>query len=134
MTLSATMQSPTGLGIRYDIEGQGHYRAKRGKRLHAGTDYLCKPGQAVFSPISGKIKRIAYPYPDKQYQGVVIEGEFFTIKLFYFKPFQDLIGKEVSKGDHIGNAQDISLRYSKYMRPHIHLQIDKVDPNIFIGA
>jgi len=134
METSALMESPTDLGIRSDSEGQGHYRAKRGKRLHAGTDYLCKPGQSVFSPIAGKIKRIAYPYPDKQYSGVVIEGEFFTIKLFYFKPFQDLIGKEVSKGEHIGNAQDISLRYSGDMLPHVHLQVDRVDPNIFIGA
>lgn len=134
METSALMTSPTGLGIRNDTEGQGYYRAKRGKRLHAGVDYKCKPGKAIFSPISGKIKRIAYPYPGKEYQGVVIESEFFTIKLFYFKPFEDLIGQEVKKGEHIGFAQDISLRYSEFMLPHVHLQIERVDPNIFIGA
>jgi len=146
MKTSTLMESPTGLGIRYDSEGQGQYRAPRikwnkqgnrinkGRRLHAGTDYICKPGQIIVSPISGKIKRIAYPYKDKQYGGVVIEGDFFTIKMFYFEPSKELIGKKVSKGDQIGTAQDISKRYSKKMTPHIHLQVDRADPNLFIGV
>lgn len=134
MELSTYMTNPTGLSIRSDTAGHGYYKAKRGKRTHKGTDYLCVPGQAIYSPIAGKIIRKAYPYSDKSYEGVVIDGKFFTIKMFYFKPFVDLIGKTVSRGEHIGTAQDISKRYPGPMQPHIHLQVDRVDPNIFIGA
>lgn len=126
------MISPTGKGIRNDSQGGGYYRASRGKRIHQGTDYLCTPGQAIRSPIDGELTRIAYPYKTKNYEGCVIVGNFMTIKMFYFKPFRDLVGQKVTKGDHIGTAQDISKKYSALMSPHIHLQIDLIDPSIFI--
>jgi len=127
------MISPTGKGIRRDTQGQGDYRASRGRRVHKGCDYLCDPGQNIVSPIEGKITRIAYPYAkDLRWQGCVIVGTFFTIKMFYFKPFEDLIKQDVQQGQHIGFAQNISKKYSQAMQPHIHLQIDQCDPNIFI--
>lgn len=126
------MISPTGKGLRNDTQGQGFYRAKRGRRSHKGSDYLCTPGQNIVSPLDGKLTRMAYPYKDRKWEGCAIVGNFMTVKMFYFKPFQDLIGKKVIKGEHIGFAQNISLKYSKLMLPHIHLQIDQVDPAIFI--
>ena len=49
------MISPTGLGIRNDIEGSGEYGARRGSRKHAGIDYVCKDGQNIFAPFDMKI-------------------------------------------------------------------------------
>ena len=126
------MISPTGKGIRSDPKGDGRYGAPRGKSKHKGVDYLCEPDQSVYSPISGIIIRMAYPYINKSYSGVVIEGKHLTVKMFYFEPLPDFIGSEVDQGQVIGFAQDISQKYGGLpMKPHIHLEIVKIDPALF---
>ena len=125
------MVSPTRQGIRNDSQGHGHYRAKRGKGRHKGTDYVCRPGQEIYAPISGKIKRIAKPYAKENFEGVVLENEFLTLKLFYFKPHSDLIGQLVLQGQPIGVAQDISKKYLN-MIPHIHVECEAIDVNLFV--
>lgn len=124
--------SPTGRGIRSDRQGSGYYGSPRGNRTHKGADYIAYPDQEVVAPIDGTIVRVAYPYRDKTYSGVVIENSFLSVKMFYFVPIPESIGKDVRQGTVIGHAQDISKRYSKGMVPHIHLQIDSIDPNIFV--
>ncbi|HDK42903.1 MAG TPA: hypothetical protein ENG87_05970 [Candidatus Pacearchaeota archaeon] len=127
------MLSPTGKGIRHDKEGNGEYGAKRGKRLHQGTDYICTPNQMIVSPISGTVIRKARPYAnDKYYSGIVIQGKHIRVKMFYLKPLDEIIGKTVKAGDYIGVAQDISLRYNSKMIPHIHLRIVSFNPEILI--
>jgi murein DD-endopeptidase MepM/ murein hydrolase activator NlpD len=133
------MISPTGKGIRSDHYGKGHYGAKRGRRAHRGTDYLATPGQDVFAPISGNIVRVAYPYDDKSYSGLVIANQHMAVKLFYLVP-SVTSGHHVNKGDVIGFAQDISERYPPpndkkwmIMEPHIHVEIVSLDPDIFIS-
>ena len=125
------MISPTGKGIRSDPMGDGRYGSSRGNRKHRGTDYLCDPGQNIVAPISGIIARVAYPYADKSYSGVIIAGKHMSIKLFYFEPLEDFIGGEVDQGMAIGFAQDISKRYGSKMKPHVHLEIISLDPAIF---
>lgn len=128
------MINPTGGKIRCDTEGQGYYGAPRGNRKHKGVDFECVPGQPVFSPIDGKVIRQAYPYSsDRKYNGLLIENPSISIKIFYIAPFKVKIGHNVKAGDKIGIAQDISEKYSDKMKPHIHLQIDSVDPMIFIN-
>ena len=126
------MISPTGNGVRSDTQGHGWYGAPRGNRKHAGTDYVCSPKQEVVAPIDGVITRIAYPYADKKYEGVILENEFIKLKIFYFIPITRLIGQRVRQGEVIGYAQDIRKKYGDAMVPHIHLEIDSIDPNIFI--
>lgn len=127
------MISPTGKGPRKtDSHGSGSYGSKRGDRLHEGTDYICDPGQSIYSPIDGVIRREAKPYAGKEYSGVLIRNDWCAIKMFYFKPDYNLIGKQVKKGQIIGMAQDISEKYSG-MIPHIHLEICHINPEIFIG-
>lgn len=121
--------SPTGKGIRSDSGGDGHYRAKRGNRLHGGTDYKCEPLQNVLAPISGIIEREARPYADGEWSGVVISNSDMKIKMFYFVPNPLKIGKHVDQGEVIGIAQDIGEKY-KGVTPHIHLQIESIDPEI----
>lgn len=128
------MINPTGGAIRNDSEGHGHYGARRGSRLHLGTDYELKwPNQPVVAPISGVISRRVYAYVnDPQWQGLEIIGRRATVKLLYVLVDNDLIGKEVQAGDVIGTAQDISQRYNPAMAPHVHLEITSLDPECLV--
>ncbi len=119
--------------MRNDSEGLGHYHAPRGTRLHEGMDFLCRLGQEIVAPISGRITRRSYPYSDLSYSGCVIVGDDITVKMWYFMPDKDLIGEKVKQGDFIGVAQDISVRYSSKMKPHIHLQIEEINPAILLN-
>ena len=120
--------------MRNDSGGSGDYGAKRGDRIHKGTDFLVVPGEKVFAPISGFVSRIAYPYTDtKAYSGLIIENSEIRVKMFYFLPFPTVIGQEVELGQEIGIAQDISKRYGGGMRPHIHLEIDHMNPMLLIN-
>lgn len=126
--------SPTGKGIRNDRAGLGHYHAARGLRLHKGMDFLCDPGQNVICPLaSAEVIRLAYPYPDQGYEGLLIRSPSLTIKIFYLIPADDILHKILSQGDLIGTAQDITKRYNDHrMLPHIHMQIESANPALFL--
>ena len=133
------MISPTGQGLRQaDKWGMGAYGAsrKKGKTIHLGADYICEPGQNVVAPITGIIARESRPYGDPEwlyrYSGLVMYNEHVSLKLFYLEPMRQFIGTRVRMGDIIGIAQKISDRYPG-MTDHIHLQIDSVNPEIFMG-
>ena len=127
------MISPTGQSVRgLDKHGSGEYGAGRGGRLHRGADYICIPGQEVVSPITGTIIRIAKPYKGDDYSGLLIRNSNVEIKLFYLKPSPRIVGISVKIGDVIGTAQDISKKYPG-MIPHVHLQIDSINPDLFIN-
>jgi murein DD-endopeptidase MepM/ murein hydrolase activator NlpD len=121
--------SPTaGVAIRKaDAFGAGHFGAARGSRLHAGVDYSVEAGQDVYSPIAGKITRKSYPYvSDLRFEGVVIKGEgalsHVEVKLWYLKPIPSKIGERVQKGEKIGVAQDLEIKY-KGINNHIHMNL-----------
>ena len=136
------MISPTGKGIRQsDKWGSGAFGASRdgGKRTHRGADFICGPGQAVLAPCTGFIIREARPYSDRPYSGVLIISGVLAVKLFYFQPFESLIGTGVEQGQAIGRAQDISSPKYPGMAPHIHMEITganggHLDPEAFIKA
>ncbi len=124
------MISPTGKDPRgTDGQGCGAYGSPRGGRTHAGTDYVCDPGQDVYAPISGTLTRETRPYATGPYSGVIISNSRMDVSLFYLLPNKAKIGKMVSEGDIIGKAQDISQKYPG-ITPHIHMQINSIDPEI----
>lgn len=130
MSPSMEISSPTGLGIRDDPAGSGHYGAVRGrtktgqKRIHNGVDFLCNPGQTVVCPIeAGIVTREARPYEYGKFGGLMIQGKNLAIKIFYLHPWPGIVGAAVKRGDPIGIAQDISERYNGKMEAHIHLAI-----------
>jgi len=126
------MINPTGKSVReLDKHGSGKYGAGRGGRLHAGSDFICIPGQSIYSPISGLLVRVAKPYAGK-YSGVLIRNLQCEIKMFYFEPNLKLIGSNVEQGDVIGIAQNIAENYPG-MIPHIHLQFESINPELFIN-
>lgn len=134
------MMNPTGKGIRNDAGGSGYYGAPRRKikadgtaeiYRHKGTDLECEPGQDVISPLTGIVKRKAIAYSGSKFTGLVIEAKKMTIKMLYLEVDDNLVGKCVKQGEVIGEAQDISERYST-VDPHVHVEILSCDPEIFI--
>ncbi len=126
--------NPTGKGIRNDAGGLGHFGAPRGDRKHDGVDFSCEEDQEVLMPVDGKIVRKSYPYAnDLKWQGVDIVNPRIEIKMWYFKPFSNVIGKEVKAGEPIGFAQNIGLKYEN-VTPHVHLRIIKCDPMLLFNA
>ena len=133
------MISPTGCNdTRMDSKGSGEYGSSRGSRIHVGRDYMFPTGtnietHKIVSPINGIVVREARPYAKGIYGGCVLKNKYMLIKMFYFSLEKTLIGTEIHQGDFLGFAQDISKKYGPDMRPHIHIQIDKVDPDVFIN-
>ncbi|MCR2746495.1 hypothetical protein [Limnobacter parvus] len=69
--------SPTGSNAMRgsDSFGQGRFAGPRGLRLHNGVDFNVEAGGDVYSPIFGKIVRVAVPYKsDDRFRELVIEG------------------------------------------------------------
>jgi hypothetical protein len=135
------IMNPTGKGVRSDSGGVGSYGASRKKTLpngkvqsypHAGTDLICTPGQDILMPFTGRILRVARPYEnDLKYSGIYISGKMMDVKMFYLEPIPDLIGEVVKQGAVIGHAQDIGRKYQG-VTPHIHFEIVKCNPEIFL--
>jgi len=121
--------SPTGKGIRVDPAGDGHYGTPRGNRTHKGTDFLCDVGQEVWSPINGRTVRKSFPYDDMSYNGIIIAGSWCLVVLWYLNPFVGN-GVEVYRGQPVGIAEDVSLRYpGQGMLAHIHMEIKDLSRN-----
>lgn len=118
--------NPTGGKIRNDDAGLGHFRAPRGGRFHAGEDYECVPEQEVEAPCDGTFTKIGTVYQDDgrwTYVEISHHG-YFRVRLFYVTGRTDLIGTRVSKGDVIGLAQDITVRYpGQGMKAHVHMGV-----------
>jgi len=132
------MINPTGGNVRRDAYGQGHFGAPREKdengRIkryrHRGKDFVCIPGQDVYMPFTAIPIRRKNPCPG--YHGVLFRGRGIIGTLFYVKVEDSIINIELKEGDVIGVAEDISLKF-KGVIPHVHFQIDKIDPDLLIG-
>lgn len=106
-----------------DNHGCGHFGASRGSRDHKGVDIVTVPGQAILSPITGKVVRIAYPYAsDLSYKGLLLENDKYVVKIFYINP-TIAIGSQVTAGQKIAEAQDIAAKYSPGMTNHAHIEV-----------
>lgn len=115
--------------MRNDDRGDGYFGASRGRRRHNGLDIITTEGSAVYCPIAGVMKRMAYPYGtgrnNEQWEGCVIEGvglyKGYEVKIFYMKPF--MMGEFVYPNDIVGKAQAISKKYSPAMIDHLHVEV-----------
>lgn len=125
--------------VRMDAQGSGLWHASRVDRLHKGLDIEVFPNEEVFSPIAGAYVRTAQPYPeDSRFGGIVIAGKWCTVLLYYLSVLPFAAGEYIRRGDPIGRAQDVSLKYPPkkpggHMKPHIHIEIAEVDPQVFFG-
>ncbi|GAG92045.1 unnamed protein product, partial [marine sediment metagenome] len=69
----------------------------------------------------------------EKYSGLVIRGADVSIKMFYFMPGAGIVGEIVEQGQYIGDAQDISEKYGTKTIPHIHIEIESINCDIFIS-
>ncbi len=115
--------------MRNDTRGDGHFGASRGRRVHNGLDIVTSPGSAVYCPIEGIMKRMAYPYGmsrrNVKWTGCVVDGvgiyRGYEVKIFYMQPF--LMGEFVYPNEIIGKSQAISKKYSPAMTDHLHVEV-----------
>jgi RHS repeat-associated protein len=127
-----SLTNPTGLGIRNDSQGQGHYGASRGSRIHKGVDFSTVVGQDIYAPIDGKVV-----YATGKSKGARIDfyptnpsaAGFDMIRMLYVDRPAGVNAwgtANVQAGAAIGIAADLQTRgYSSSVTPHIHLQIQR---------
>ena len=126
-TIDVSFSSPVyPIIMRNDAAGSGYFGAPRGNNLHQGVDLIANPGQEVYSPITGRVVRWAYPYTDPSMKGILIEADDGTsVKMFYFDPTV-APNQQVTRGEMIGYMQSVSSYYnSSVMLDHIHLELRK---------
>lgn len=106
-----------------DAFGSGAFGSSRdgGSRSHNGVDIVATAGQQIFSPITGTVTRIAYPYSTGNYTGLEIVNDTYTIKIFYITP-KVSVGSQVKKGQYIATAQNIAAKYPGITN-HIHFEV-----------
>ena len=118
-----------------DDWGSGLFGASRGNRTHLGIDYLCEPGDPIYSPVKGRVSKHGYPYipmdDDKiTYRYVEItDYKGNRHRVFYIEPIAQ-VDLHIDTNTIIGIAQDISAKYStskKVMGNHIHSEV--IDAN-----
>ena len=115
------------LVLRNDPEGQGHFEASRGVRLHRGMDFFCDPTAIMEAPIEGIVTKLGFPYGDDlayRYVEITCEFDMTRHRVFYIQPGV-VVGDLVYLGNPIGSLQDVTIRYPQYprMRPHAHYEI-----------
>ena len=116
-----------------DPTGHGAYGASRGNRKHQGIDLLVRAGEGVYAPFAGRITHTRPYANDTRFGGLRLQGEGkyadYLLKIFYLQPTAT---GSVTKGDLIGKAQAISLKYSPQMKDHLHIELyiqgKRVDP------
>ena len=134
-----TFKIPTGAWvIRSDSGGDGRWLAPRGGRQHKGVDLAAKPGDAMVSPIDGKVKYTAAKTGGMPGTKVIGTGDYegYIAYLFYAK--QDVPnGTPVKKGDPVATLGDLSVDYPENVTDHVHVSIRKggehLDPTMGSG-
>ncbi len=126
-----------GETMRNDLQGLGHFGAKRVKRYHGGLDILAVPGADVISPITGTVSKVAGQVytQTSQFKYVEITGsgehQGMTVRLFYVKGVGLQKGMKVKAGQTVvGRVQDIAAFHNRNvtipgnrMKNHVEIQV-----------
>ena len=122
------------LNIRIDSQGDGHFGAPRGYRPHYGVDYEWQADAVVPAFLPGLVNRVVFPYADdKRFRGLEIINDHFILWQLYVDPLEGILHRRVDRGEIIGAAQDLSLRYGPSMTNHIHVQV-YINPQTLFGG
>lgn len=105
--------------IRSDSEGEGHFGASRGARVHTGIDYVAQNEASVRSPIDGMAEYFAGPFNAGNRKGggyIVVTGtgdyEGWRIVIGYVMPYQNLSKNgPFSPYEYKGEAQKVKKGY-----------------------
>jgi len=112
--------------LRNDNWGSGSFGAARGNRAHNGIDIATRPGEEVYAPLAMYVER-----KSKANSRTTTEGIRFIPRslsdgthgyIWYFRPYDSVIGQNVEEGTPIGVAQDIAGEYGEGMQNHVHIE------------
>lgn len=108
------------LVLRNDIQGLGHFGARRKNRKHNGIDFLAQPNTAVFAPIAGTVRPVIVYASDPRWKGISIKNSTMEVKLFYMEPLAGL--RTVTQGMRIGTMQNMAVPHPG-MKNHLHVEV-----------
>lgn len=112
--------------LRSDAFGSGSFGASRGHRPHNGIDISTTPGEEIFAPLAMYVERTSKANSSTKTSGVrfvprnLSDGTHGYI--WYFKPYENVIGKWVEEGTPLGVAQNIADEYGSGMQNHVHIE------------
>lgn len=129
----------TELAIRSDSMGDGVFGARRGSRTHRGVDYLTYEGQAILSPVPGRVSKLGYCYGSGiggassvdplRYVEVTGPTGQLRHRFFYVRGYVS-VGDIVRKNQVICFADDVCRRYpDTAMQSHVHYEIKDREDN-----
>lgn len=133
MGANKLFSTPTKSGIKRikDAMGYGHYGAPRTHGTHKGIDFVTVPGEPILATVSGKVTALPYAASDLVHRGVEIVSGNEEHQIFYLKPIVR-VGQNVVRGQIIGYADDIRLKYGSAMTNHVHHEVKEngifIDP------
>lgn len=109
--------------VRNDSQGQGHFGAPRGSRIHKGVDYEVVPGEDIYAPCDGVVTKWGFCYANEfKWRYIQVTDPWGNRhRMFYVKPGYPP-HRVVRAGDIIATAMDISEKYPG-MTPHIHYEL-----------
>jgi len=122
--------SPTGMGIRNDTGGLGHYGAPRGNRSHKGLDFKTNKGQDIVSLLHGKARNFrGSTDPHKPMLQITPNANSLGIKrieILYVNKLHGVIDYKwyEMKGATtvLGTAADLSNWYPENVTDHVHVK------------
>lgn len=121
----------TELKIRSDSMGDGAFGARRGSRTHRGVDYRSHEGQAILSPVAGRVSKLGYCYGSgiggassvDPLRYIEITAAGLRHRFFYVRGYV-AIGDVIRKNQVICFADDVCRRYPDTdMQSHVHYEI-----------
>lgn len=120
-----------------DCKGSGYFGASRGRRKHAGVDFVHCPGEPVCAFSAGTVTKLGFPYAHHlQYRYVqVTDADGIECRYFYVEPCVAL-GDTVRAGQAIGATQKLGEVYPG-ITEHFHFEIrrdgEHLDPLPYLG-
>ena len=112
--------------LRNDAMGSGHFGSARGGRYHNGIDLQVNAGQVIHAPFDMFVERQSMASTNTRTSGIrfipnsLSEGTHGFI--WYFKPYNSVLGRFVGMGEPIGVSQDIASEYGPEMINHVHIE------------
>lgn len=125
------------LDLRHDVRYPGHYR------FHGGVDYIDKPGEKIYSIVTGTVTKTFCPSEQGLIAIEVKTDQGYIAQTLYISPTPALLAALarhehpiIHAGDAIGTAQDIHMlvrdRNTGKLRPaydpktvpqHVHITL-----------
>lgn len=112
--------------IRNDVRGSGRFGSSRFHGTHNGIDIIATEGEEIYAPMTMYVERKSKANSSTKTSGIrfiprdVSNGTHGYI--WYFEPYESIIGNWVNEGEPIGRVQDIKGEYSSGMINHVHIE------------